>query len=45
MKRFARKLHRLLAYVVFIQVTLWAAGGVTFALLRQPWRRRHPRTG
>lgn len=30
---FARKLHRWLSYAVFLQVTLWVVGGLTFAVI------------
>lgn len=33
MSRLARKIHRIVSYLVFIQVTIWIAGGLTFAVL------------
>ncbi len=33
MNKWARKIHRWVSYLVFIQVTLWIVGGVTFAVV------------
>ena len=33
MNKWARKIHRWVSYIVFIQVTLWILGGVTFAVV------------
>lgn len=33
MKKVARKIHRWVSYLVFAQLVLWIAGGLTFALL------------
>lgn len=33
MNRIARKIHRVVSYLVFVQMILWIAGGLTFALL------------
>ncbi len=33
MKRFIRTLHRTLAYLLFVQISLWILGGAVFALL------------
>ncbi len=33
MKKWARKIHRWVSYIVFIQVSLWIMGGLTFAIV------------
>jgi hypothetical protein len=33
MQKWARKIHRWVSYIVFIQVSLWILGGLTFAVL------------
>ena len=33
MNKWARKIHRWVSYIVFIQVSLWILGGLTFALV------------
>ena len=40
MYRIARKIHRIVSYLVFLQVTLWILGGLAFSAL--PFDFAHP---